>query len=397
MAKLLDGITVLDFTWALSGPFCTMTLADLGARVVKVEVPESGEGFRRLPPFINGQSAYFVSMNRGKQGITLDLKHPASIKIVERLAAKVDVVTENFRPGVMKRLGLDYERLSSINPRLVYLSLSGFGQTGPYADRPAFDVVVQALSGIMSINGSEDGEPTRVGTSIGDIVPGLYGAVGILAALTNRHTTGKGAYIDISMMDGLVAILDTAFTRYWATGKVPGRIGSRHPVIAPFDSYPTSDGSVIIAVVNNESQWRRLCTDVLETPELLERPEFATNDLRNAHVKELTGLLGERTATQTTAHWIAKLQAADIPCAQVNSVADVARDPQVKARNMLVEIDQPGMGRPIMPGTPIKVRGFDDSITGHAPLLGEHTDVVLSELLGMTEAEIDALRVEGAL
>lgn len=397
MAKLLDGLTVLDFTWALSGPFCTMTLSDLGARVIKVEVPESGEGFRRLPPFINGQSAYFTSMNRGKQGITMDLKHPKAIELVHRLVTKADVFVENFRPGVMQRLGLGYDRLSSINPRLVYLSLSGFGQTGPYVNRPAFDIVVQALSGIMSVNGAEDGEPTRVGTSIGDMVPGLYGVIGILAALNSRHQTGVGCYLDIGMMDGLVAIMENAVMRYWATGEVPKAIGSRHPVITPFAPYPTSDGYIVIAVVNNEGQFRRLCQEVLDLPELLERPEFATNDLRNQHVQELTKLIGARTSTRTTADWFAALQAKDIPCATVNTVADVFRDPQVKARNMLVEIDQPGMGRPIMPGTPIKASGFDDSITGHAPLLGEYTDQVLGELLGMTEAEIDALRVEGAL
>ncbi|MBI2886352.1 MAG: CoA transferase [Chloroflexi bacterium] len=396
MAKLLDGLKVLDFTWALSGPFCTMTLADLGARVIKVEVPESGEGFRRLPPFINGQSAYFTSMNRGKQGLTLDLKHPKAIELAKRLAAKVDIFVENFRPGVMPRLGLGYDDLSATNPGLIYLSVSGFGQTGPYANRPAFDVVVQALSGIMSINGQEGGEPTRVGTSIGDIVPGMYGAIGILAALYRRTITGKGCYIDVGMMDGLVAIIENAVMRYWATGENPAPIGSRHPVITPFQPYPTADGYVVIAVVNNELLWRRLCR-VLGVPELPDRPEFATNDLRNQHVHALNEALSAQTRGKSTTHWMKALQEADIPCATVNTVADLFKDPQVQARNMLVEIEQPGMGRPVMPGTPIKARGYDDAITRPAPGIGEHTDLILSDLLGMSEEEVSALHVEGVL
>ena len=276
------------------------------------------------------------------------------------------------------------------------MSLSGYGQTGPYKQRPAFDVVVQGLSGVMSINGPEGSEPTRVGTSVGDIVPGLYGVIGILAALHQRRQTGRGTYLDIGMMDGLVAITENAVMRYWATGEVPKPIGSRHPVITPFSSFPTADGFIVIAVVNNEPQFERLC-NVMGAPELRDRPEFSSNLERNNHVHELTELMSGYLRRKPTDYWLMALQDADIPCGNVNTIADIFQDPQVQARNMLVEVDQPGIGRQIMPGTPVKAHGFDDGITGHAPGVGEHTDLVLQDLLGMTEAEIDALRLEGAL
>lgn len=396
MAKLLDGLVVLDFTWALSGPFCTMTLCDLGARVIKVETPESGDGFRRVGPFVNGISTYFTSVNRGKQSITMDLKNAGAVAVVKRLVEKADVVVENFRAGVMDRLGLGYEALSAVNPRLVYLSLSGFGQTGPYRDRPAFDVVVQGLSGVMSINGPEGGEPTRVGTSVGDIVPGLYSVIGVLSALQSRERTGKGSYIDIGMMDGVVAIIENAIMRFWATGDVPGPIGSRHPAITPFSAYPTADGHLVLAVANNNVLWERFCT-LLGLPELKDKAEFATGEARNQHVQELTGIITERTRTMPTAHWLEALNQADIPAAKVNSVADLFSDAQVKARNMLVTVEQPGVGSQIMPGTPVKALGYSDDVSEHAPGVGEHTDLVLRQVLGMTEPEIDALRIAGAL
>ena len=396
MAKMLDGLTVLDFTWALSGPFCTMTLCDLGARVIKVETPESGDGFRRVGPFVNGNSAYFSSVNRGKESISLNLKHPQAIELVQRLVLKVDVLAENFRAGVMERLGLGYRALSELNPRLIYLSVSGFGQTGPYRDRPAFDVVVQGLSGVMSINGPEGGEPTRVGTSVGDIVPGLYGVIGILSGLHQRERSGHGCNVDIGMMDSVVAIVENAIMRYWATGEVPGPIGSRHPAITPFSSFPTADGFVVIALANNAVQWERFC-NLLGMPELNGDPRFADGQARNQHVHELTAIINDKMRTVPTAHWLEELRKADIPSAKVNTVADLYADPQVKARNMLVEIDQPGIGRQIMPGTPVKASGFEDSITRHAPGVGEHTDSVLAGLLGISEAEVDELRMAGAI
>lgn len=394
MARLLDGLLVIDFTTALSGPFCTMTLRDLGARVIKIEQPESGEGFRRIGPFFEGQSGYFNSVNRGKESLTLNLKHPRAIEIVKELVKKADILVENFRPGVMDRLGLNYDEMIKVNPRLIYLSISGFGQFGPYADYPAFDVVVQAMSGIMSINGEEGGEPTRVGTSVGDIVPGMYGVIGVLGALERRHRTGEGGHIDISMMDGLIAIIENALMRYWATGEVPGPIGSRHPAIVPFSSYPSADGYIVVAVANNKQMFTRFC-QVIGAPELDQRPEYANNDLRLANVKQFTEDLSNVFRGQPTAHWLEVLREAGIPCSPVNTMADIYHDPHVKARRMLVEVDQPGLSRPqVMPGTPVKVTGHDDEHFEHAPAVSEHTESVLIDLLGMSQDEVDMLRVE---
>lgn len=397
MAHLLDGLLVIDFTTALSGPFCTMTLRDLGARVIKIEQPEVGEGFRRIGPFFEGQSGYFNSVNRGKESITFNLKHPRAIELVKGLVQRADVLVENFRPGVMERLGLHYEAMRAVNPRLIYLSISGFGQTGPYRDYPAFDVVVQAMSGLMSINGPEGGEPTRVGTSVGDIVPGLYGVIGVLAALERRHRTGEGGHVDISMMDGLIAIIENAMMRYWVTGEDPGPIGSRHPAITPFSSYPSADGYIVVAVANNPTMYARFC-EVIGAPELAHDPDYATNDLRNANVRRFTEDLSKVFRRQPTAHWLQVLRQAGIPAAPVNKMSDIFRDPHVKERRMLVEVQQPGLSRPqVMPGTPVKVSGHDDGHFEHAPAVGEHTEAVLMELLGLSQEDVDMLRVDGVV
>jgi len=340
MAHLLDGLLVLDFTTALSGPFCTMTLRDLGARVIKIEQPEVGEGFRRIGPFFEGQSGYFNSVNRGKESVTFNLKHPRALELVKDLVRKADVVVENFRPGVMDRLGLSYQELKAINPRLIFLSISGFGQTGPYRDYPAFDVVVQAMSGLMSINGEEGGEPTRVGTSVGDIVPGIYGVIGVLGALERQHRTGEGGHVDISMMDGLIAIIENAMMRYWVTGEDPGPIGSRHPAITPFSAYPSADGYIVVAVANNKAMYTKFC-QVIGAPELDQNPDYADNDLRNANVKRFTEDLSNVFRRQPTAHWLDVLRAAGIPASPVNRMSDIHADPHVAARHMLVHVDQP--------------------------------------------------------
>ncbi len=394
MAHLLDGITVIDFTTALSGPFCTMTLRDLGARVIKIEHPESGEGFRRIGPFFEGQSGYFNSVNRGKESVTFNLKSPRAIELVKAMVAKADIVVENFRPGVMDRLGLSYDELKAVNPRIICLSISGFGQTGPYRDYPAFDVVVQAMSGLMSINGEEDGEPTRVGTSVGDIVPGMYGVIGALGALHRRDVTGEGGHVDISMMDGLIAITENAMMRYWVTGEVPGPIGSRHPAIVPFSSYPSADGYIVVAVANNAAMYRAFC-EVIGAPELNQRPEYANNDLRLQNVKQFTADLSAVFRRQPTAHWLEVLRQAGIPCSPVNTMEDIYHDPHVAARHMLVHVEQPGLSRPqVMPGTPVKVTGHDDTHFEHAPAVGEHTESVLMDVLGLTQDAVDMLRVE---
>lgn len=395
MAKLLDDLTVLDFTWALSGPFCTATLADLGCRVIKIEAPGAGDGFRRLGPFVNGNSAYFSGVNRGKESVTINLKHPDGKRLVEELAQKADVVVENFRPGVMKSFGLTYERLSKINPRIVYLSISGFGQEGPYSHLGAFDIVVQAASGIMSVTGEEGGGPTRVGVSVGDLIPALYGVSSILAGLHHREKTGKGCYIDLGMMDCLVAVAENAIARYWATGEVPGPIGNRHPVITPFSTYTASDGHIVIAV-GGDPQWRDLC-EAMGRPDLAHHPEFETNELRTQNVKKLTELLNGILVNKSVAEWLEAFQRAEVPCAKVNSIADVFNDPHVRYRNMIVGVEQPEMGVQDLPGTPIKARGFDDSITKPSPVLGQQTEAVLKELLGRSEEEVNRLYVEGVI
>ena len=394
MAHLLDGLLVIDFTTALSGPFCTMTLRDLGARVIKIEQPEVGEGFRRIGPFFEGQSGYFNSVNRGKESVTFDLKHPRALELVKDLVRKADIVVENFRPGVMDRLGLSYVDLKAINPRLIFLSISGFGQTGPYRDYPAFDVVVQAMSGLMSINGAEGGEPTRVGTSVGDIVPGMYGVIGVLGALERRHRTGEGGHVDISMMDGLIAIIENAMLRYWVTGEDPGPIGSRHPAITPFSAYPSADGYIVVAVANNAAMYTKFC-QVIGAPELDQNPDYANNDLRNANVQQFTDDLSNVFRRQPTAYWLAVLREAGIPASPVNRMSDIHADAHVEARHMLMHVAQPGLSRPqIMPGTPVKVTGHNDTDFAHAPAVGEHTDSVLMDVLGLSQEDVDMLRVE---
>ena len=393
MAKLLDGLTVIDFTHALSGPFCTATLADLGCRVIKIEAPGAGDGFRRLGPFINGSSAYFSGVNRGKESLTVNLKHPEGIQIIEALVQKADIVVENYRPGVMKSFGLTYERLSTVNPRIVYLSVSGFGQEGPYSHLGAFDIVVQAMSGIMSVTGKEDGEPTRVGVSVGDLIPALYGVSSILAALYRREQTGKGCYIDLSMLDCLVSVAENAIARYWATGEVPGPIGNRHPVITPFSTYTASDGYIVIAV-GGDAQWRDMC-EAVARPDLSCHADYETNELRTKNVKQVTELLNEVFSGKTVAEWLKVLQEAEVPCAKVNTIKDVFHDPHIRYRNMIQGIQQPLMGLQEVPGTPIKARGFDDSINKPSPELGEHTEKVLRELLALPEEEINRLFVEG--
>ncbi|MBI2304063.1 MAG: CoA transferase [Chloroflexi bacterium] len=392
---LLKNILVLDFTRVLAGPFCTMTLRDLGARVIKVEQPAVGDEARGIGPFVNGQSVYFASVNGGKESITLDLKKAAGRLLAQGLAAKADVVVENFKPGTMARLGLDYSTLKGLNPRLVYLSLSGFGQSGPYASRGAYDVVIQALGGIMSLTGEENGNPTRVGVSVGDIIPALYAVVGILAALHRREVTGRGAYIDLAMMDALVAVVENALARYSATGEVPRPVGNRHPAITPFALFPSADGYIVVAA-GRDDQWQRLC-QALGLSHMAHDPRYATNQLRTQNVASLSAALAARLSQETTAHWEAALDVAQVPYARVNNIADLVADPHIRHRNMILEVDQPGIGPMLTPGIPIKILGEEDKAAHPAPTLGGDTDSVLKEVLGLTGEEIAALRAQDVL
>lgn len=364
----LAGVVVVDLSRVLAGPFCTLQLAELGARVIKVERPGSGDDARRIGPFVAGESAYFLSLNRGKESIALDLRDAADRALFERLLARADVLVENFRPGVLDRLGLGWDAVREQHPRLVYASVSGFGHTGPWAQRPAYDLVAQALGGILSITGPVGGPPVRVGTSIGDLAAGLFAALGITAALAERAHTGRGRRVDVAMLDAQVALLENAVARFAATGEIPGPLGTRHPSIAPFEAYPTADGPLVIAC-GTDALFRTLAT-VLGAPALADDPRFASAAARSAHADALHAALSERLAARPRADWIAALESAGIPCAPIQNVAEVMATPQVRARNMIVDVEQTGVGRFPVPGNPIKLSDAADPPTrGAAPSL----------------------------
>jgi CoA:oxalate CoA-transferase len=368
------GLFVVDLTRVLAGPFCTMVLADLGARVVKVERPGHGDDARAIPPFTGGRSAYFASVNRGKESIALDLRDAADRRVFEALLARADVLVENFRPGTMEKLGYGWDALRERHPRLVYAATSGFGHDGPHARRPAYDVIVQAMGGIMSLTGHPGGPPTRVGTSIGDIAAGLFTAIGIGAALHQRAATGRGTKVDVAMLDAQVAILENAIARYAATGEVPGPLGNRHPAIAPFAALRAADGYLVVAA-GNDGLFARLC-DVLGCPAVAVDPRFATNAGRVADVDALHAALEAALAARPVADWLARLEAAGVPCGPLQDVAQVLRDPQVVARNMVIR-----SGGAPMAGNPIKLAGAPDPAERPAaPALDEHRAALLREL-----------------
>jgi CoA:oxalate CoA-transferase len=365
----LDGVTVVDLTRVLAGPYCTMTLCDLGARVIKVERPGTGDDARHIGPFINDLSAYFASLNRGKESVSLDLSDEDDRVRFEQLLATADVVVENFRGGAFARLGYDWDTLHRRFPRLIYAAVSGFGHTGPYADRPAYDMVVQAMGGIMSITGHEGGEPTRVGTSIGDIMGGLFTAVGIVSALFHRALTGETTMVDVSMLDCQVAVLENAIARFMASGVAPGPLGAHHPSIAPFGAFEAADGWLVVAA-GNDRLFQRLC-DLLDRSELVEDRRFSSNRARTDNRAELQHEIEAALVTAPVAEWLSRLEEADVPCAPINDVAQVLADPQVRARNMLVEVDDPRLPDFAVAGNPIKLSAFPDPTTrGPVPDLG---------------------------
>jgi CoA:oxalate CoA-transferase len=353
----LSGITVVDMTRVLAGPYCTMVLSDLGARIIKVE-PPGGDDARAYGPWVDGLSAYFMSLNRGKESIVLDLKDAGDKAILEDLLEHADVLVENFRPDTMTRLGFGYEAVSERHPRLIYAACSGFGQTGPDSQRPAYDMVVQGMGGIMSLTGHEGGEPTRVGTAIGDITAGMFTAIGINAALYERECSGRGQFIDIAMLDCQVAILENAIARYFTTGETPGPSGARHPAIAPFECYRSGDGHIIMAA-GNDALFVRLC-EALDMARLPSNPLFSTNPLRMQHVEALKVELEAVLTTDTTEYWLAKLEAAGVPCGPLNTVAHAVSHRQVLARNMVVSIDDPKAGPLRIAGNPIKMPAHPD-------------------------------------
>jgi CoA:oxalate CoA-transferase len=348
-----SGILVIDLTRVLAGPFCTMMLAELGARVIKVEHPEGGDDSRHFAPMYEGQSAYFQSLNRGKESIALDLKSEADRPIFLEMVRRGDVLVENFRPGTLERLGLGYEQLRAVNSKLIYAAVSGFGHTGPWSKKPAYDMIVQALGGLMSITGHPGGPPTKAGTSIGDITGGMFALAGVASALYHREKTGAGMMVDVSMLDGQIAILESAVLRYAVTGEAPGPMGNRHPSIAPFEVFETADRPIIIAA-GNDAIFSRL-SQALGLAHLPADPRFADNHRRTEHPQALKELLEEVLRQKPAAQWIEKLEAAGVPCAPINTVADAVEHPQVKARHMIVDA-----GGLRMAGNPIKLSTFAD-------------------------------------
>ena len=377
----LSGITVIDLTRVLAGPYCTMILSDLGARVIKVETPGRGDDAREYGPFVNGKSAYFISVNRGKESIALDLKDTRERGVFEALLAGADVVVENFRPGTMEKLGYGWDDLRNRYPALVYAACSGFGHTGPHSKRPAYDMVVQAMGGIMSITGQPGQEPTRIGMSIGDIGAGLFTTIGIVTALYDRAGTGRGRKVDIGMLDCQVALCENAVARFGATGKAPGPLGGRHPSITPFQTFRTLDGWMIVAA-GNDVMFQRFC-DIIGRADLKDDPRYASNALRNEHQAALEKEIEAVLAVRTTADWLGLLDPAGIPASGINDIATVVAHPQVGPRNMVVDVDDPTAGRLRIAGNPIKISGFADPTSRpSAPDVDQDRDRIMQELAG---------------
>jgi len=391
MSPPLAGLKVLDLTRVLAGPYCTMMLGDMGADVVKVERPGTGDDTRGFgPPFVGGESTYFMSINRNKRGMTLNLKCERGRRILRDMLEAADVLVENFRPGLMDDLGYGYEAARTINPRLIYCSISGYGATGPDASLPGYDLIIQGEGGIASLTGDPHGPPFKVGTSQADIVAGMVACQGILLALIARERSGRGQHVDIGMLDCQVALLTYQAGIYFATGANPSRLGNRHPSIVPYETFECRDGYLNVAC-GNESMWRRFC-QALGREELAEDPRFRTNADRVGHADELRALLEPVMAEKTADEWIGILRSSGVPVGRINTVRDVCESAQVIARDMVVELGHPSAGPIRVAGVPVKLSATPGAVRSPPPLLGQHTDAVLADWLGMSSAEIAELR-----
>jgi CoA:oxalate CoA-transferase len=374
----LKNLLVVDLTRVLVGPYCTMILSDLGARVIKVEAPEIGDDSRKFGPFIENYSAYFMSLNRGKESIALNLKNDDDKKIFDKILSKADILVENFKPGTLEKWGYGWNEVSKKYPKLIYASASGFGQTGPLKELPAYDMVVQGMGGLMSVTGQPNTEPTRVGTSIGDITAGLFTAIGINAALYDRQKTGKGTFIDVSMLDCQIAILENAIARYLAKNEIPEPMGSRHPSITPFEAFKTKDSYIIIAA-GNDKLFKNLC-NVLQIQEISTDERFSTNSLRSENVDQLKKIIEEKLSLKTTDEWIKEMEQLKIPCGPIFNIKQAVENPQVQERNMIISSFHKKIGEFKSAGNPIKLSTYKDEKTrGDIPDLDEHREKIIKE------------------
>ena len=374
----LKDLLVVDLTRVLVGPYCTMILSDLGARVIKIEAPEIGDDSRKFGPFVKDYSAYFMSLNRGKESIALNLKNEDDKKIFEKILAKADILVENFKPGTLEKWGFGWKQVSKKYPKLIYASASGFGQTGPLKELPAYDMVVQGMGGLMSVTGQPNSEPTRVGTSIGDITAGLFTAIGINAALYDRQKTGKGMYIDVSMLDCQIAILENAIARYLSKNEIPKPMGSRHPSIAPFEAFKTKDSYIIIAA-GNDKLFENLC-NALDLKDLIMDEKYKSNSLRSENMNELKKILEGKLINKTTNEWVKNLESLKIPCGPIFNIKEAVENPQVEARNMIVKAYHKVIGDFKLAGNPIKMSTYKDEKTrGDIPDLDEHKEKIIKE------------------
>ncbi len=391
----LEGIRVLDLTRVLAGPAASLALADLGAEVIKIEPPGTGDETRTFPPFRDGESHYYLSINRGKKSIVVDLKSDAGAALVRDLAAKCDVLIENYRPGVMDRLGLGYEALAAINPRLIYCSVSGFGMTGPLRDRPSFDIVLQALSGALSVNGEPGGTPTKLGIPLGDLVGGINGPIGILAALHERNTTGRGRLIDVSLLDGMLGLLGYLAQLAFFTGEDPKPQGSQHPNLVPYGQFPAQDGAIIIACLTN-SFWGRICR-ALGIPQLTDDPRFDSLEKRRSNRSTVNEIISGITEQRSVGDLVELFTEHEVPHAPILGISEALAQPQAVTREMVVEVEHQSLGKVPIVNRSIKFPGDRQPPPTAPPVLGQHTEEILKDILELTPEEIEALRLSGTV
>ena len=391
MNSILSGIKVLEIGHMLAGPFCTMNLADLGATVIKIENPSNGDPSRSIDNS-KGQSTYFNSLNRGKKSITINLKKTEGQKLAQKLASNVDILVENYIPGHLKNFGLDYQTIKLINPKIIYASISGFGQTGPYKNFPAFDIIVQAMSGLMSITGNPEDPPIRTGISLGDSIAGLFSTVAILAALWKRNATNTGTNIDIAMLDSLLTMLENPISRFLKTKQIPRKVGARHPSIVPFQMFKTTTDYIVVAITPNSSKlWADFCMAIGEKSLILNK-QFDSSDKRNKNYTILKPIMENAIAKKSASYWIKKFRTLNISCSKTNTIEEITKDKQVLYRNMLIKLNENNKSQNTFVNTPFKIKGYKSGPQAKAPLLGESTEQILTSYLNINKDTLAMLK-----